>query len=289
VKDNKRDFIQASSFSTKKLYDEVYKIDGHDYGRAKLNDVSTIKYDVVKKYLDQFHIDGNKIVLEIGCGIGRLHDCHPNWMGIEYSGTAVALAKQRFGQGLNIKEGDARSLPVESCSVDFLYSIATLEHVPAIELAFQEIERVLKPGGIAVLAPAWNARPWTVKKLQQRPYGELTPLERVGKFLIPVRENILFRMLCSFPARLSREVRISFGRIIPLEYKELKPDFSLWDTYPHIADDDAFVSIDAHSALCYFVARKWGIISHPNRIQRSLCRHGEIVLQKPNEDGAFEC
>jgi len=139
---------------------------------------------------------------------------------------------------------------------------------------------VLKRGGVAVLAPAWNCRSWTVKKLQQRPYRELGLSDRIGKFLIPIRENLLVRMLQAAPRRILREVRMVFGQQIQLEYKRLLPDFSLWDRYPHIADDDAFAAIDAHAALCYFCARGWISISHPGKARRLFCRGEEIVLRR---------
>lgn len=76
-------------------------------------------------------------------------------------------------------QGDARDLPVPSGSVDFLFSFATLEHVPRVEEAFAEIDRVLAPNGLSLLCPAWNCRPWTVKKLQQRKYCELSLFDKM--------------------------------------------------------------------------------------------------------------
>jgi hypothetical protein len=68
---------------------------------------------------------------------------------------------------------------------------------------------------------------------------------------------------------------------IPLDYKPLQPDFKLWEKYPHISDDDAFVSMDAHAAITYFSSRGWKIISHPSFINRLFCRGDEVVIQKP--------
>lgn len=121
----------------------------------------------------------------------------------------------------------------------------------------------MKPGGIAVLSPAWNCRAWTVKKLQQRPFSELRFRDRVGKALIPIRENLIFRMFCALPLRMKREIMFLSRKRVSLEYRPLTPDFSLWDRYPHIADDDAFASIDAHAALTYFASRHGKVISHP--------------------------
>lgn len=219
--------------------------------------------------------------MEIGCGLGHLNIAHPNWKGFEYSNTAVALAKQLYGNRLNIFEGDARALPIESSTVDFIFSFATLEHIPEVEKAFEEIERILKPNGIAVLLPAWNCRPWTVKKLEQRPYSELKISEKIGKFLIPLRNNFLFRAVQCLPARLFREFKIYvYKGSLNLNYKNLSPDFKLWEKYEHIADDDAFVSIDAHAAPIYFGKRGWTSYSHPNVFKRLACLGTEIVVRK---------
>lgn len=102
---------------------------------------------VLSKWMAHLHVPDDATVVEVGCGMGYLHDCHPNWRGIEYSSTAVKRAKEKLGNRLNIEQGDARCLPLESGSVDFLFTFAALEHVPEVERAFQEIGRVLRPGG----------------------------------------------------------------------------------------------------------------------------------------------
>lgn len=266
---------------TKDFYNGVYRVDGADYGEAQRFDEPSPHLNLIGSYLQRFKIRSSQKVLEVGCGLGKLHTCHPNWQGIEYSATAVQLAKKLFGEQLNIQEGDARALPVPDNSIDFWFSCAALEHVPNVELAFAEIERVLAKGGIAVINAAWNCRPWTVKKLQQRPYTELSVADKLGKFFIPMREHLLFRMADSLPGRLFRELKLLEGSRVALEYSELEPDVSLWARYPHISDDDAFVSIDAHAALVYFASRRWNIVSHPTFMDRFGCRGEEIVVRKP--------
>ena len=96
-------------------------------------------------------------------------------------------------------EADARDLPIEDKSVDFLFSFAVFEHVPELERAYKEVDRIIKPGGYGLIGQAWNCRPWTVKKLEQRPYSELTLAEKLQKLLIPIRNNLVYRFLVSFP------------------------------------------------------------------------------------------
>jgi SAM-dependent methyltransferase len=271
----------TSTVDTKTLYEKVYRPDsGFEYEDGQVGERSAHLLGIAKHYIAKTGVPSSAHVLEVGAGVGALSSAHPNWQGVEYSPTAVAQARQIFGPDLNIHEGDARALPVADNSVDFLYSFATLEHVPEVERAFTEIERVLKPGGYAMLSPAWNCRSWTVKKLQQRPYRELNVSEKVQKFLIPLRESLAFRLLCSLPGRVLREIQLALGMRVKLHYTPLHPDVSLWDKYPHISDDDAFVSIDAHAALAYFDSRGWKLLSHPGIAKRFGCRGEEILVQK---------
>lgn len=267
---------------TKALYAEMYKI-GVEHEKLGLfaNDMREPQRDLLNRYLAQYGIADHATVVEVGCGLGHLHVCHRNWRGFEYSGVAVELAKERYGQDLKIAEADARDLPLADGSVDFLASFDTLEHIPDVEKAFAEIARIIKPNGIGFLMPAWNCRSWMVKKLEFRPYSELSLSQKIGKFLIPLRDNLYFRLLCGLPARLSREARLLFGMKVPLEYDKLDPDFSLWTRYDHTADDDAFASIDAHAGLSYFVSRGWRTPSHPTFWKRLSCRGEPILIQKP--------
>lgn len=274
------------AINTKAIYSDLYRPDGHNYGEVKSEGGETERtseqLEAISNLLKAYRVPKDAHIIEVGCGLGHLHQCHPNWRGFEYSSTAVKLARQLHGNSLSIFEADARQLPMPSNSVDLLFSLAALEHIPQVEKVFFEIERVLKPGGLAILGPAWNCRPWTVKKLQQRPYSELSTTEKIGKFLIPFRNNLIFRLIYSIPSRFLGEGRLLLSsKGLPLRYRNLEPDFKLWERYSHISDDDAFVSLDAHAALVYFASRKWIIESHQNFARRFSCRAEIIVVRKP--------
>jgi ubiquinone/menaquinone biosynthesis C-methylase UbiE len=57
------------------------------------------------------------------------------------SARALGLAQ------VEVRKGDATSLPVESASIDVVISNGVINLVPEKERAFAEIVRVLKPGG----------------------------------------------------------------------------------------------------------------------------------------------
>jgi SAM-dependent methyltransferase len=54
---------------------------------------------------------------------------------------------QRYGVTIKGVVSDGEELPVESNTYDFVYSANTLHHVPDRKLFFEQIHRVLKPGG----------------------------------------------------------------------------------------------------------------------------------------------
>lgn len=52
---------------------------------------------------------------------------------------------------------DARRLPFASRMFDFIYCSHVLEHIPDDRTAMRELQRVLRPGGMAmILTPLWD-------------------------------------------------------------------------------------------------------------------------------------
>jgi SAM-dependent methyltransferase len=113
------------------------------YGRHKL-------HGVLERILREL---GNASrVLDVGCGTGgQLSICRNlrlDVVGLEPSGSLRAAAKQ-LNPGVPVIDGTIMSLPFEEASFDFAYSIEVLRYFPVADrlLAYQEVLRVLKPGG----------------------------------------------------------------------------------------------------------------------------------------------
>lgn len=70
-------------------------------------------------------------------------------LATEYLEAGVEIAKAR---GLNAIQADARDLPVDSAAYDLLVAFDVLEHIEEDHLAAEEIFRVLRPGGTALIA-----------------------------------------------------------------------------------------------------------------------------------------
>jgi SAM-dependent methyltransferase len=97
-------------------------------------------------------------VLEIGCGLGtdgaRFARAGANYTGVDLTDAAVSLARHNFElQDLagEFRTADAENLDFADESFDLVYSHGVLHHTPDTARAIQEVHRVLKPGGRAVV------------------------------------------------------------------------------------------------------------------------------------------
>lgn len=169
-------------------------------------------------------------------------------------------------------QGDAEWLPFATGSFAYIFSVAALEHVPDPGRAFEEIARVLTPGGVAYLARAWNCRKWTARGVTVLPYSQLSLRDKITKGSLPLREHILWRALWVALFRLWREMR----RPSRLAYLRLTPNLDRYLT----SDSDAYASIDPHAAVLFFRSRGFEVLSHPG-FKRMLARHEPVVLRKP--------
>ncbi|MEL6844629.1 MAG: arsenite methyltransferase, partial [Bacteroidota bacterium] len=98
------------------------------------------------------------IVLDLGSGAGNdcfvaRHETGPEGkvMGVDFSPEMIQRARQNASQmgyhNMEFREGDIENLPIEDNSIDVIVSNCVLNLVPDKVQVFQEIHRVLKPGG----------------------------------------------------------------------------------------------------------------------------------------------
>ncbi len=96
--------------------------------------------------------------VDIAGGYGRLAD---EYLGrtkhatiFDYSKTELADAKKTYGDRIMTKAGDIYELPFEDESFDGLMMVRATHHFKDMKKVVEELYRVLKPGGIAVIEVA---------------------------------------------------------------------------------------------------------------------------------------
>lgn len=101
---------------------------------------------------------GSGRILDIACGTAfYARDLYADkkafYCGLDKSPSYVSYAVRNFGDGRFII-GDAFSLPIANLSLDAVLSLAFLHHIDDGQVShiFQEVHRVLKPGGAFVIA-----------------------------------------------------------------------------------------------------------------------------------------
>ncbi len=117
------------------------------------------------------------LLLDVGCGIGGssrilANDYGFNVLGISISPMQIKRASQLSLKGANCKFEvmDALNLQLSDNSFDVVWSVEAGPHMPDKQLYADELLRVLKPGGVLIVAD-WNRR--------DSVNGEMNFLERI--------------------------------------------------------------------------------------------------------------
>lgn len=125
-------------------------------------------YELVEahRYTKEWHIpaaadfasSGGKKVLEIGCGLGtdgaQFAAAGARYTGVDLTEAAVDLGRRRFelfDLAGEFRTADAEQLDFDDNSFDIVYSHGVLHHTPDTARAIDEVYRVLRPGGRAVV------------------------------------------------------------------------------------------------------------------------------------------
>ena len=92
-----------------------------------------------------------KLVLDVGCGMGRFAEVVTRWgarvVGIDLSAAAEVAAKNLSDREFVAFQADVFSLPFALETFDCIYSVGVLHHTPDCEKAVKVLPQYLKPGG----------------------------------------------------------------------------------------------------------------------------------------------
>ncbi|MGA9752033.1 MAG: methyltransferase domain-containing protein [Acidobacteriota bacterium] len=234
-------------------------------------------YPLLRNFIAR-HGLADKSVLEVGCGKGLFQDVASGYVGADI---AESL-RHYFHKPYHAVAG--AHLPFPDDAFDGAFSYATHEHIPELEIALEELLRVLKPGAPCLLAPAFHSRPWFASGLAVRPYDGLSLREKLIKASIPIRDAKPVR----YPRVLARQA-IHLGlwlvqgrRPQRLRYGRLKPNYkTYWQS-----DSDACNSIDPFDLIIWLKGRGARLESAPSRVPSILFREEYIEFTKAGQCAA---
>ena len=166
---------------------------GVDYAEGRVTS-RALKYrlqrrtDEVIRSVKQYHVGPPKKLIDLGTADGRMlgllqaefTDCE--CMGIEYNQELVEVGKNLF-PNIEIKQGDVQDLGQYS-SGTFCVAVATavIEHVEDPQKFMNEIQRILRPGGLVVVTapdPIWEHLATMVGHLADEQHHEVPNLGRL--------------------------------------------------------------------------------------------------------------
>lgn len=98
------------------------------------------------------------LILDIGCAAGA--EFEPllargfQIVGLDYSPEMLRLAGQRFSasRDVNLCRADAEGLPFADSSFDHVVCLGVFEYLSTYDRCLEEIHRVLRPGGVAIIS-----------------------------------------------------------------------------------------------------------------------------------------
>src|SRR5215468_7617382 len=111
-------------------------------------------------------------VLEVAVGTGLNLAHYPRGVrltGVDFSPAMLAVARRRatdLGRQVDLREGEAQALDFPDASFDTVVCTFSLCAIPDDRMALTEMARVLRPGGLLLLADHVEAASWLVRGVQ---------------------------------------------------------------------------------------------------------------------------
>jgi ubiquinone/menaquinone biosynthesis C-methylase UbiE len=135
-----QEYADDSHLDVRRRTHQCYTVDSVDFGRWTL---------------ERLPWRGDERILDVGCGPGDLlcavARSQAGWgalVGLDFSPSMIAQAvSTAAGLPAHFSVGDAQALPLPAGTFDVVLARHMLYHVPAIDRALAECDRVLGPGG----------------------------------------------------------------------------------------------------------------------------------------------
>jgi 2-polyprenyl-3-methyl-5-hydroxy-6-metoxy-1,4-benzoquinol methylase len=209
----------------------------HRYQKTQLDHDDVLEADRnfrMKTGLRPEEVKG-KLVLDVGCGMGRFAEVATRWgarvVGIDLSAAAEVAAKNLPDREFVAFQADVFALPFAPESFDIIYSLGVLHHTPDCEAAVKALDKYLKPGGILAVWLYSGYNKWyRFSDIWRRYTHKMKPetLHRVLKVAVPVLYH-LERGLKRVPV-VGRPVAGAVHHVFPVN-RQKDPELRMLDTF----------------------------------------------------------
>jgi SAM-dependent methyltransferase len=156
----------VTRFVSPENYADSFGFQWQRYARTQLDDGTSDESDKdfrLKTGLTPEDLKG-KLVLDVGCGMGRYADVATRWgarvVGIDLSAAAEVAARNLATREFVAFQADVFALPFALETFDHIYSIGVLHHTPNCEQAVKTLPQFLKPGGKLAVWLYSSYNPW---------------------------------------------------------------------------------------------------------------------------------
>jgi SAM-dependent methyltransferase len=222
----------------------------------------------VQRFVDRYRLHNTASVLDVGSGNGYLQDFVLHYTGLDISAAVAKHYHKRF------VHGTATAMPFADNTFDAAWSIFVLEHIPNPEAALAEIRRVVRPGGLLFLRPAWDCKPWAAQGYAVRPFSDFGIGGKLIKASIPIRQSEVYWLVTAVPNRLLR-VALAGSGPTRLHYRRIEPNFTEhWQS-----DSDAVNDLDELELAMWFESRGDTCLSCFGGGWRYLQRYDPLVIR----------
>ena len=182
-----------------------------------------VRRDLFKRFIGKLGLRQDADILDIGTSTGTnlrmLVDLKfNNIRGLDYSDHAIEFCRQK---GLPaVTKGDICDMPFEANSMDLVVATDIVEHVEDDQKALDEIHRILKPGGHALLTVPMFMSLWGPQddiSLHQRRYRRTEFRNLIRSENFEIQKAFFFNFLLFLPIWLARLILNRFKQKIESE------------------------------------------------------------------------
>jgi len=155
-------------------------------------------------------------VLDVGCGSGRIIQDLPDAIGMD-----ILLPKLRFlrDRHRHLAQGTIFALPFPTERFDVVICSEVIEHIPDHPQVFQELTRVLRPGGTLILGtPDYGRRLWWILEWI---YGKILPGAYAHEHITHYTRDGLTRRLAALGYAIQEFQYVGFCELI---FRARKPE-----------------------------------------------------------------